>query len=84
MTEFQASMFETFSSEIVCVDSTHKTNQYQFKLITVVVSDEYHNGIIMLNGRVEDFIASCQTGQPVAWAISDKEDASTLEAVWNM
>ena len=25
MTEFQASMFETFSSKIVCVDSTHKT-----------------------------------------------------------
>ena len=24
------------------------------------------------------------TGQPVAWAISDKEDAVTLEAVWNV
>ena len=46
MTDFQASLFETFSSKIVCVDSTHKTNQCRFKLITVVVSDEYHNGII--------------------------------------
>jgi len=44
MTDFQASLFETFCSKIVCVDSTHKTNQYRFKLITVVVPDEYHNG----------------------------------------
>ena len=48
MTDFQASLFETFSSKIVCIDSTHKTNQYRFKLITVIVSDEYHNGIIQL------------------------------------
>ena len=45
MTNFQAGLFEMFSSKIVCLDSTHKTNQYCFKLITVVVSDEYHNGM---------------------------------------
>ena len=44
MTSFQAGLFELFSSKIVCLDSTHKTNQYRFKLITVVVPDEYHNG----------------------------------------
>ena len=43
MTSFQAGLFEMFSSKIVCLDSTHKTNQYQFKLITVV-PDKYHNG----------------------------------------
>jgi len=48
MTEFQASLFEMFCSKIVCVDSTHKTNQYRFKLITVVVPDEYHNGITVV------------------------------------
>lgn len=46
MTEFQAFLFETYSSKMVCVDSTHKTNQYRFKLITVVVADEYHNGYV--------------------------------------
>ena len=25
-----------------------------------------------------------QLGQPVAWAISDKEDAVTLEAMWRV
>jgi len=52
MTEFQASIFEMFCSRIVCVDSTHKTNQYRFKLITVVVPDEYHNGIVVVYYRV--------------------------------
>ena len=44
MTEFQATLFETFSEKITCIDSTHKTNQYRFKLLTIVVPDEYRNG----------------------------------------
>ena len=44
MTSFQAGLFEMFCNKIVCLDSTHKTNQYRFKLITAVVPDEYHNG----------------------------------------
>ena len=44
MTAFQASLFNTFSGRIVCLDSTHKTNQNRFKLLTVVVADEYRNG----------------------------------------
>ena len=44
MTGFQASLFEAFCGRITCLDSTHKTNQYRFKLLTVVVPDEYRNG----------------------------------------
>ena len=44
MTQFQATLFENFSERIICLDSTHKTNQYRFKLITLVVPDEYRNG----------------------------------------
>ena len=44
MTAFQASLIEAFSGHIVCLDSTHKTNQYRFKLLTVVVPDEYRDG----------------------------------------
>ena len=44
MTKFQASMFQKHSHKIVCVDSTHKTNPYGFKLVTVVVPDEFKNG----------------------------------------
>ena len=44
-TPFQADMFREFGSEAVCVDSTHGTNVYDFKLITVIVLDELGEGI---------------------------------------
>ena len=47
MTVFQASLLSQFSQRIVCLDSTHKTNQYRFKLLTVIVADEYRNGTIL-------------------------------------
>lgn len=43
-TNFQAQLFHTFSHKIVCLDSTHRTNQYRFKLITLMVADEFRNG----------------------------------------
>ena len=36
MTDFQADMFSQFST-MSCVDSTHKTNEYGYKLITLLV-----------------------------------------------
>ena len=39
MTGFQATLFDAFSERIACLDSTHKINQYRFKLLTVVVPD---------------------------------------------
>ncbi|XP_065903839.1 uncharacterized protein [Dysidea avara] len=44
MTSFQADMFKEFST-LGCVDSKHKTTQYGYKLITLVVADEFRNGI---------------------------------------
>ena len=49
MTDFQAKLFDTFSHKIVCLDSTHRTNQYRFKLITLMVADEFRNGEFELN-----------------------------------
>ena len=43
-TEFQKSLFETFAPSIICIDSTHKTNCHAFKLITVIVPDEFGEG----------------------------------------
>ena len=43
MTPFQADVFQNFSM-LGCIDSTHKTTQYGFKLITLVVADEFRNG----------------------------------------
>jgi len=47
MTDFQATMFRKFP-ELVCVDSTHKTNECGYKLVTVLVADELKNGKLIL------------------------------------
>jgi hypothetical protein len=56
MTEFQAQLFDEFSSAIVCLDSTHCTNQYRYKLITLMVVDDFHNGcpVVWLISNRED------------------------------
>ena len=43
-TKEQLHMLQKHGSKIVCVDSTHSTNKYAFKLITVVVQDELGKG----------------------------------------
>ena len=57
---FQKDMLSKFSKEAICIDSTHGTNIYDFYLITVLVLDDYKEGI------------------PVAWPISNREDAAVL------
>lgn len=47
MTAFQADLFTEFSGKILCLDSTHRTNQYKHKLVTMVVPDEFHNGMTL-------------------------------------
>ena len=44
-TEFQRDMLKEFGNNTVCIDSTHGTNQYDFKLITLLVIDEFNEGI---------------------------------------
>ena len=43
-TEFQLELYKQHASTILCIDSTHGTNQYRFKLITVVVPDDLGKG----------------------------------------
>ena len=74
MTPFQADLFRNFGS-LGCVDSTHKTNEYGYKLITLVVADEYHNGL--LNSYVSIVVICILSGLPVAWGIADTEDINT-------
>ncbi|XP_062599776.1 uncharacterized protein LOC134261354 isoform X2 [Saccostrea cucullata] len=44
MTKQQLKMYEKFAPLILCMDSTHKTNMYSFKLITLLVPDEFRHG----------------------------------------
>ena len=47
MTVFQADLSTEFSGKILCLDSTHQTNQYKHKLVTMVVPEEFHNGMAL-------------------------------------
>jgi len=44
--KFQKDLYEVHASTIFYIDSTHGTNQYQFKLITCVVPDDYGKGML--------------------------------------
>ncbi|KAL4130861.1 hypothetical protein QTP88_008240 [Uroleucon formosanum] len=44
LTETQKAVLEKFSSEKLCIDATHGTNQYNFNLTTIVVIDEFGEG----------------------------------------
>ncbi len=44
-TEFQKDVLKKFGSSIICIDTTHGTNQYDFLLATLMVVDESGEGI---------------------------------------
>ena len=44
-TEFQLEMLQLFGNEKICVDGTHGLNSYQYQLFSVLVVDEYSNGV---------------------------------------
>lgn len=44
-TEFQLEMIKEFGHKVICVDTTHSTNMYDFLLITVLVVDEFGEGV---------------------------------------
>ena len=43
-TKFQQDMYQQYEPRVICINSTHKTNVYDFKLITLMVIDEYGEG----------------------------------------
>ena len=75
-TPVQAEMLKKFGGKVVCVDATHGTNAYEFKLITLLVVDEYGEGfpVAWCIANREDrvlligFFTSIRT-QSVGWCI---------------
>ena len=43
-TEWQKALYDKHASSILCIDSTHGTNAYKFKVITCTVADEFGKG----------------------------------------
>ena len=82
-TTFQLELFNKFASTIVCFDSTHKTNCHSFKLITVIVPDEYGEGnYAHFTARplhINPPFLTTVLGMPAAWCIADREDTTVME-----
>ena len=45
--QFQMELYRKHASTIICIDLTHGTNHYRFKLISALVPDEYGKGSMM-------------------------------------
>ncbi|KAF8785630.1 hypothetical protein HNY73_011145 [Argiope bruennichi] len=45
VTHFQKSIFYPIGADGICVDSTHSISNYNFELVTMLVIDEYEEGI---------------------------------------
>ena len=44
-TQWQKGIYDRFSDTVLCMDSTHGTNPYNFKLITCIVPDDFGKGM---------------------------------------
>ena len=82
-TEFQQNMYQQYASSVICIDSTHKTNVYDFKLVTLMVVDQYGEGKLNLCGVLILLLHKHFTGIPVAWLIADREDSVTMASFLN-
>ena len=47
-TKFQMQLFQQHASKVICIDSTHGTNAYRFRLITCIVPDDFGHGKSLL------------------------------------
>jgi len=45
MTNFQSEMLLQFGNNKICIDGTHGLNSYSIQLYTLLVLDEYDNGV---------------------------------------
>ena len=91
-TPLQATLMKQFGhKKILCMDSTHGTNSYDFQLVTIIVVDEYGEGYPVawcLSNR-EDQFALENFLKPIrkrigsitpAWFMSD--DAEQYHNAW--
>ena len=44
-TRFQCEMMKLYGNKVICMDATHGTNHYHFKLVTVIILDDFGEGV---------------------------------------
>ena len=79
-TEFQRDMLKKFGNCTVCIDTTYNTNMYDFYLTTLLVIDEYGEGI-----PVAWIISNRQDGDTLShWFKSINSKTGMLNPKWFM
>ena len=79
-TKFQRDMMIEFGNSIICCDSTHGTNHYAFPLTTVLVIDDFGEGV-----PVAWLISNHEDGNVIGEFFSTlKERTGSLEPKWFM
>ena len=74
-TEFQKQLYQQFSHKILCIDSTHGTNAYKFKLVKLMTLQ------LVCTVQIQTIICNNMNtvGQPVGWCITVKEDDDVIK-----
>lgn len=90
-TKFQCDMMQENGPSLICMDATHGTNHYDFNLITVLVLDDYGEGVpvgwMISNredrGTLSFFLKSlkARTG-PIATKCFMSDDAEQYYSSW--
>ena len=77
-TFLQRQMYSAFSRKVLCIDSMHQTNTYGFKLVSVMVADNYGrgeqvnasiDGIGLLEGLITKFSSFDSSIRSTGWLV---------------
>lgn len=91
-TQFQRDVMKEYGNTLICMDATHGTNHYQFKLITVLVLDDFGEGVpvgwMICNKEdgivLRTFLNSLhQRTGPITAQFFMSDDASQYYSSWN-
>ena len=63
-TEIQMELYQKISYKILCIDASHSTNVYRFKLITCLVQDKFKQGTYRYNKDIDKLITTHGTVDP--------------------
>lgn len=91
-TQFQCDLMKTFGTRLICMDATHGTNHYHFKLVTVLILDEFGEGVPvgwMVSNKEDGILLSTfltslmdRTG-PITAQYFMSDDAEQYYSSWN-
>ena len=75
-TKHQKEVLQQFGANVLCMDPTHGTNHYDFKLITVMVADQLGQGLLyypVLAFKDSILVLDHVTFRKNSWLVQEKQ-----------